>query len=188
MDKAEKLQLDKQYKLGNRSFHYSVLVRIFPFALLWIFAMVTYLSRALFPLSLAQYKIVVIIVQILPSLLFFMGIIIIIFAYLITRMEHQTSTIMVDDSSLHLTRGILNKTESIIPYRKVQSVEIKQSLLFRYLNLARVVITTTFDIEQPYHHADDEANDEVISVIDYPLALMLEDKLTDSSQASHDHN
>ena len=184
MNQAATFHINKRYHLGNTAFHYLVVARIFPFAILWLFALFAYLARAFFPSSWAQYQIIVVVVQFLPTILFMMGILIIIFAYVITRIEHQTSTIMLDTSSLHITRGIFNKMETIVPYHKVQSVQIKQSLLFRFLNLARLVITTTFDIEQPSYQVDDEANDEVIEVVDYPLAQVLEDKLTEASHQS----
>ena len=97
-------------------------------------------------------------------------------------MEYSTSRVMMNNSSVHIVRGILSKKEVSIPYRRIQSVEIKQSFLYRILGVGRVVISTTTDLEQPTSENDSEMNDEVIRAMDYPLARLVEKTLTDRAE------
>jgi uncharacterized membrane protein YdbT with pleckstrin-like domain len=95
----------------------------------------------------------------------------------IATMKYKTCSIMLDESSLHLVKGIFGREEVAIPYRRIQSVDIKQPFSSRILGVARVVIATTTDLEQP-SEKDNEANDEIISLMDYPFAILVQKELT----------
>ncbi|MBI1838802.1 MAG: PH domain-containing protein, partial [Candidatus Colwellbacteria bacterium] len=69
------------------------------------------------------------------------------------------------------------KEEVAIPYRRIHSVGIKQSLLHRLLGVGRVVISTTTDIDEP-SETENEANDEVVPLMDYSFASAIANKLT----------
>jgi uncharacterized membrane protein YdbT with pleckstrin-like domain len=102
-----------------------------------------------------------------------------IIGFVLARIEHKVSKIMLDDSSLKIIKGVLNKEEIRLPYRRIQSVEIKQQLFHRLMGVSRLVISTTNDIDSPNNtEAQNESDDEVISVIDYDLAQAIADKLT----------
>ncbi|MFH1196607.1 MAG: PH domain-containing protein [bacterium] len=89
------------------------------------------------------------------------------------------SKIMLDESSLKIIKGVLNKEELRLPYRRIQSVEIKQRLLHRLLGVSRLVISTTNDADNPNNtEAQNESDDEVIPIIDYDLAQAIADTLT----------
>ncbi len=49
---------------------------------------------------------------------------------------------LLDDDSLRIRRGILNKEEISIPYRQIQDVDIGRDLFYRILGLSRLVILT----------------------------------------------
>lgn len=93
------------------------------------------------------------------------------------RLKYNTSRVMLDNSALHVIKGILSKSEVAIPYRRLQSVAIKQSVLYRIVGVGHVVITTTTDLEQP-GEIPNEADDEVVPLMDYDLALAVADQLT----------
>lgn len=100
----------------------------------------------------------------------------------IAWLEYGVSKIMLDTSSLKIIRGILGKEELEIPYRRIQSVEIKQSLNDRLLGVGRVIIATTTDLNQPNSSTEREADDEVIPLMNYDLAQAVADTLSNRAE------
>jgi uncharacterized membrane protein YdbT with pleckstrin-like domain len=96
-------------------------------------------------------------------------------------LEYSVSKVMLDEGSLKIVRGILSKEEVSLPYRRIQSVEIKQTLLQRILGVGHLVISTTTDLEQPSGR-ENEDDDEVIPLMDYPLAAAVSQALTDRAE------
>ena len=111
------------------------------------------------------------------TFIFALAVIVEIVAGISARLKYNTSRVMLDNSALHVTKGILNKNEVAIPYRRLQSIAIKQSFLYRLVGIGHVVITTTTDLEQP-GEIENEADDEVVPLMDYNLALAVADQLT----------
>jgi uncharacterized membrane protein YdbT with pleckstrin-like domain len=111
------------------------------------------------------------------TLLFALAIIAEIIAGIAARLKYTTSRVMLDNSALHVTKGILSKNEVAIPYRRLQSIAIKQSFLYRLVGIGHVVITTTTDLEQP-GEIENEADDEVVPLMDYDLATAVANQLT----------
>ncbi|MCL5733739.1 MAG: PH domain-containing protein [Patescibacteria group bacterium] len=101
---------------------------------------------------------------------------------IIAKLKYGISKIMTDDSSLRIVRGILSKEEIEIPYRRIQSVSIKQSLLYRLLGIGHVAISTTTDLEQPSSNIENESGDEVIPIMEYELAQAIADTLTNKAE------
>lgn len=95
----------------------------------------------------------------------------------IATMKYKTCSIMLDESSLHLVRGILSREEVAIPYRRIQSVDIKQSFSSRFFGVAHVLVATTTDLDQP-NQTGNENNDEIVSMMDYPFAMLVQKELT----------
>lgn len=111
------------------------------------------------------------------TFIFALAVIVEIVAGISARLKYNTSRVMLDNSALHVIKGILSKSEVAIPYRRLQSVAIKQSVLYRIVGVGHVVITTTTDLEQP-GEIPNEADDEVVPLMDYDLALAVADQLT----------
>ncbi len=105
------------------------------------------------------------------------AIIIEIIAGVIAKLEYSTTRVMLDDSSLRIVRGIVSKQETALPFRRVQSVAIKQDPMHRMLGVGHVVVSTTTDLEQP-GSIENESDEEVIPVMDYDLARAVADVLT----------
>ncbi len=111
------------------------------------------------------------------GLLFVVAVVVEIGGIITARLKYNTSRVMLDNSALHVVKGILSKSEVAIPYRRLQSVAIKQSVLYRIVGVGHVVITTTTDLEQP-GETPNEADDEVVPLMDYDLAAAVADQLT----------
>ncbi|MFA6494866.1 MAG: PH domain-containing protein [Candidatus Paceibacterota bacterium] len=108
---------------------------------------------------------------------FIVAIILEIAGVITARLKYNTSRVMLDDTALHIVKGIVSKSEVAIPYRRLQSIAIKQSLLYRIVGVGHVVITTTTDLEQP-GEISSEADDEVVPLMDYDLATAVAGQLT----------
>ncbi len=117
------------------------------------------------------------VITMIAGFLFIVAVVIEISGIITARLKYSTSRVMLDNAALHVTRGILSKSEVAIPYRRLQSIAIKQSLLYRIVGVGHVVITTTTDLEQP-GEIPNEADDEVVPLMDYDLAMAVADQLT----------
>lgn len=95
--------------------------------------------------------------------------------------QYKTCSIMMDDSSFHLVRGILSKEEVAIPYRWIQSVEIEQSLFLRIMGVARVIVTTINSLEQPDQQKD-KMSDKIVSLMDHQLAKLVAGELAGKAE------
>ena len=112
---------------------------------------------------------------------FLLGILILAIGFAIGFLQYNVLRVMFDDTSFHIVRGFLSKEEFAVPYRRIQHVEIKQSLIYRIVGVAHVVISTTTDLEEP-NRVENETDEEVIPTIDYPLARIIEKTLTDRAE------
>lgn len=114
-------------------------------------------------------------------LIFLVAVLILALGVLLALLQYRTSRIMFDEDSFHIVKGAVGKDEVDIPYRRIQSVEIKQPLIYRMVGVGHIDIATTTDLERP-NQMQGEINEEVIPVIDYPLAEMVEKTLTDRAE------
>ncbi|MCL4405247.1 PH domain-containing protein [Patescibacteria group bacterium] len=102
------------------------------------------------------------------------------------RMEYSVSKVMLDDTSLRIVRGIFRKEEVAIPFRRIQSVEIKQGPMHQVFKVGHVVISTTTDLEQP-GKTENEADEEVVPIMDYDLSKAIADVLTSRAEVERMH-
>jgi len=102
-------------------------------------------------------------------------------ALFITWLEYGVHRVMLDNVSLHIVRGILSKHEVALPYRRIQSVEIQQTLVQRLLGVTHVSISTTTDLDHP-NEIDDGSHKEKIPLADYELAQAVTSSLTNRAE------
>lgn len=110
----------------------------------------------------------------------------IIIASVIAKLEYVTTKIMLDDVSLRVVRGILSKEEDAIPFRRIQTVDIKQDILQRVLSVAHLVIATTTDLDTPGMTVS-EKDEEVVPIMEYDLASALAEALTSRAEVERLH-
>ena len=100
------------------------------------------------------------------------------FAFLVTLfatwLVYSNYKFFLDENSLKIKRGILNKEEIAIPYRQIQDVDIKRDLSFQMLGVSRLVILTAgHDDENP----GDDHTEGIFPALDKDLAEWLRDEL-----------
>ncbi len=95
----------------------------------------------------------------------------------IARLKYKVAKIMLDESAIKITSGLFSTKEVAIPFRRIQTVEIKQSPMQRFIGVGHVVVATTTDLETP-SEVETEINEEVIPLMDYDLARAVANQLT----------
>ena len=172
------LENGKYYSLGQKTFLLFIMQRSGAAIFLLIIAI---LINTIPALALSLGSNIISILNVITGVIILLAIIVEIFGIVVTRLEYGVSKVMLDDASLRIIRGILSKEELELPYRRIQSVEIKQTLFQRWFGVGRVVISTTTDLDQP-SQSGNEADDEVIPLMDYPLAQAIADTLADRAE------
>lgn len=78
------------------------------------------------------------------------------------------------EDALKVKHGILNKTETAIPYRQIQNVDLERDLWFQMMGLSRIVILTAgHDDDKP---GEDEA-EGILPALDKDTAEWLQAEL-----------
>ena len=81
---------------------------------------------------------------------------------------------MLDDDSLKIKRGILNKEEIAIPYRQIQDINIERNLTYQMFGMSRLVILTAGHEDEPHPEGEAEG---ILPAIDKNLAETLQDEI-----------
>ena len=95
----------------------------------------------------------------------------------IAKLKYKAAKVMLDESALRITSGLLHKKEIAIPFRRIQTVEINQSPMQRLIGVGRVLIATTTDLDNP-NEVESTADEEIIPLMDYDLARAVANQLT----------
>jgi len=129
------------------------------------------------------------IIMFLDILFFLFGVFALAVGLLVAWLEHKNYTYRFDEFNFLIKTGIINKFETLIPYRQIQDVHIKRSLLYQVLGLSTVDIKM-LSTEQESGHVMDEVvidkvdkyiAEEIRSVLSRKIGIQItEDKLKDN--------
>lgn len=100
-----------------------------------------------------------------------------IFLILVGSYQYHSYGFRIDDDSFKIRRGILTREEIAIPYRRIESVDLKAPLIFQLFNINHVTIELVSESEDEERQAE-KSDDEVIPIIDHGLALTIQEALT----------
>jgi uncharacterized membrane protein YdbT with pleckstrin-like domain len=170
------IQNGNYYSLGRKTFIFFVLQNSTGAAGLLLLAVVLGMARAL-TASIQAISPFVGFVDMAIGIVVIVAMVVEIVGIVTARLKYNTSRVMLDNAALHVVKGVLDKSEVAIPYRRLQSIAIKQSMVYRMVGVGHVVITTTTDLDQP-GEVETEADDEVVPLMDYDLAVAIADQLT----------
>ena len=95
----------------------------------------------------------------------------------ISWLKYTTFQFQLTNDIFKIRRGFFTKTEVAIPYRRIESVDIKRTLIHQLFGVSRINIETTIDSEATGDNKND-ASDEVFPVIDHTLATTIQEELT----------
>ncbi len=126
------------------------------------------------------------ILAVVSLLLVGLAIVIEVIAAIVAKLEYSVSKIMLDDTSLRVVSGIFNKEEVAIPFRRIESVEIKQGMLHQMMHVGHVVVSTITDFEMP-GQKENESDEEVVPIMDYDLSKAVADALTSRAEVERMH-
>lgn len=66
-------------------------------------------------------------------------------------LEYRNYTISILEKNIKLTRGILNRFEIGIPYRRIKRIDIIRTIACQMLGVSNIIITTTGDDDEDTH-------------------------------------
>lgn len=87
-------------------------------------------------------------------------------------LKYLGTTYTLDDYAFKFTKGIFSKNEISIPYKHIENVDVRQSIMFRLLGLSRLAI---FSAGNPDKEGD--MTDQIFDVIDSEKAEYLKNYL-----------
>ena len=73
---------------------------------------------------------------------FLIGLILLLVGFIVSWIEYRNFTFDFGEFDLHLSRGIIDRKETSIPYRQIQDVNIERDFDHQLMGLAKVVMTT----------------------------------------------
>jgi len=73
---------------------------------------------------------------------FLIGIFLFLIGFVISWLEYRNFTFDFGEFDLHLSRGIIDKRETSIPYRQIQDVNIERNFDHQLMGMAKIVMTT----------------------------------------------
>ncbi len=73
---------------------------------------------------------------------FLIGLLLLILGFLTSWLEYRNFTFDFGEFDLHLSRGIINRRETAIPYRQIQDVNIQRNLDHQLMGLAKIIMRT----------------------------------------------
>ena len=161
--------MNTKQKLGIRVLYFYLSRRI-TIGLLLLFAFIILSSTQSFIAStispLLGMKTSLALIHYLSFGLFLISILLILVGIFMSWLDYIGCTFSLEEQSIKINRGILNKKEVSIPYRQVQDITIEQTFYNRMMGVSRLVILTAGD-----DNNDKEGESEgIFEVVDSKLA------------------
>lgn len=137
-----------------------------------LMSIVLFIAKSYVPLQFAQYT-----SYVTGAALAFIGLAIIIAAFglLSGWLTYINYTFVLDTDAFKIRKGVFSHEETALPYRQIQTIDLKQSLTDRMIGVSQLVILTA---------GHEDANESVAGesegefpVIDSELASALRDEL-----------
>ncbi len=111
--------------------------------------------------------------NILMAVVIIFSLLTIVLGIILSFVKYISNTYSIGDYALTLHKGLISKTEVIIPYKQVQSVDINQSIIFRMLGLSTLIILSAGIDERD----KGSSGDQIFQIIDIRLAEYLKEEL-----------
>ncbi|HEX7586270.1 MAG TPA: PH domain-containing protein [Patescibacteria group bacterium] len=96
---------------------------------------------------------------------------------LVSYLKYSMFKFRLDADIFKINRGVFSKEEIAIPYRRIESVDIRRNLIHQLFGVSRINIETTIDSESTGDSKQD-SSDEVFPAIDSTLARKIQEELT----------
>lgn len=166
---------DTYHKLGGKTLWIFILERIHISAILLL------VSIAFFALKdqafLANAPVVGDIrpyMQTITWSLFGLFVIVFLITFFVAWLIYINYKFLLGDDALKIKKGVLNKTETAIPYRQIQNVDIERDLSFQMFGLSRIVILTAGEEEEK---SGEDESEGILPAMDKDLAEWLQAEL-----------
>ena len=96
---------------------------------------------------------------------------------IIARLEYQNYTYTFEEFDLRMRQGILHRTETSLPYRQIQDVDIDRTLMFQLLGLSKLTIITAGHEESDEHEKVEVILQPIEKGVAEDIRVMLERRI-----------
>lgn len=103
------------------------------------------------------------------------------FLVLSAWLEYISFRFYLDDNAFKIQTGIFNINEISILYHQIQNVDIERPLLYRMMNMSRVVVLTAAHEDEKVHTNESDETEGIIDLIDADEAESLQHELLSRS-------
>jgi uncharacterized membrane protein YdbT with pleckstrin-like domain len=163
-------------KLGSKTLIYDVVIHsLIPVIILLVVLGLTLVKNSTDPTGSASN------VSAILDFLVYWGVLIALVFFVVTFfvswLAYTTFQFRLDADIFKIKRGVFTKQEIAIPYRRIESVDIKRNLIQQLFGVSRINIETTIDSQSSGDDKND-ANEDVFPVIDHSLAETIQEELT----------
>lgn len=137
--------MNSSQKLGIKVFYYYLSKRILGGVVLLIVSFFVSSSKDLIVSKLGSFLSIensLSIASYFITGLFIVSILLIIFGILISWLSYISFEFTLSENSISITKGILSKKETSIPYRQIQNINIEQSFNYKMMGISKLVILT----------------------------------------------
>jgi len=122
---------------------------------------------------------IAVIILVLGVLMFLLG-------YFIARLEYYHYTFTLEEFGVKLKKGIFNIKEISIPYRQIQSVDVRQTLFYQMFHVSRLVLLTageegqqaSADSDTIFDPIDDDIAEEIRSILQRRVGVQVVESTT----------
>ncbi len=178
------IALNEEQHLGGKAFIIFLLRRLFPVFIFILLIIVAIPARDAIINGLSTsvsaqlnsdttISLVVTIFAIGLAALLFLAILFFILGFIIAILEYKTYSFTLEEFSLVMRQGILNRKEDSVPYRQIQDVNIERPLIYLVLGLSKIIFITAGHEEAGEH----EQTEIVLAPIDKDRAEEIREKL-----------
>ena len=161
------------YAPGKKVLYYFSVNRILPIIVIFIILKIGFL----FLVGTAGLK------QILSTTSFFLIIFVLLYcliAFISVWVKYKSTQFMFDEFAFHIKKGFLSKSEIVIPYRQIQSINHAQSLRKKMLGIMNIVIETAGEDDS----RGDVNSKGVLPILETDIAMAIEKELLKRSNTN----
>jgi len=105
------------------------------------------------------------------------SLVVLLIGIVVARLQYRNTTYTFEEFNLCVRRGILRRTETSIPYRQIQDVDVDRSLVYQMMGLSRLTIITAGHEEVSEHERVEVVLEPLQKEVASDIREMLERKI-----------
>ena len=170
----EPIERNKYQYLGYKTFLLFIFQRSFLVILFILISCLTFILRK----SFADDGWITEALNLVMNVSFWLAIFSFLVISLNSLIDYSVFRFMFTDNALKITKGIFNKEEIMIPYQKIQSINIDQKFFHQLLGICQLIILTAGNTDQSNQSKNIKAESGcILPAIDDDIARAIQNEL-----------